>query len=148
MNRRQLLAAAAGTAGVTSLAGCGLFRDDPEPVPPPDPLQPVLDEALALAGAYDRAVVTDPTQAGRLAPLAGDHREHATALAQLIGVALPTSAAASSAPAGAETLATLRKAEQAAHKTAVAACLQAPATRAALVGSIAAARATHAEALR
>ncbi|WP_306205560.1 hypothetical protein [Actinoplanes sp. RD1] len=147
MNRRQLLAAAAGTAGVTSLAGCGLLADDPQPAPPPDPLQPVLDEALALAGAYDRAVVADPAQAGRLAPLAGDHREHATALAQLIGVGLPAPAA-SSAPAGAETLATLRKAEQAAHKTAAAACRQAPAERAALVGSIAAARAAHAEALR
>jgi hypothetical protein len=45
-------------------------------------------------------------------------------------------------------LADLRKAERSAQRTAAAACRTAPAARASLVGSIAACRATHAEALR
>ncbi|MEV4638474.1 hypothetical protein AB0J80_14090 [Actinoplanes sp. NPDC049548] len=144
MKRRQLL----GTAvGVSALAGCGLLDDDPKPPPPPDALQPVLDEARQLAAAYDRAILAEPALQQRLAPLAEDHRAHAAELAKLIGAALP-SAAASAPPAEAKSVAALRKAEQAAQKTAAAACRTAPSERAALVGSIAAARATHAEALR
>ena len=56
--------------------------------------------------------------------------------------------AAAPADDAAATVAALRKSEQAAQKSAVAACKQAPAARAALIGSIAACRATHAEALR
>jgi hypothetical protein len=92
--------------------------------------------------------VTEPGLATRLTPLADDHRAHAAELARLIGTTLPSTVA--SAPAGAadDTVATLRAAEQAAQKSAVAACRAAPAERAALLGSIAASRATHAEALR
>jgi hypothetical protein len=149
--RRRVLATAGGTLGAAALAGCGLLDDEPAPVPPPDPLQPLLDEAVALAGAYDRAVAAQPALAERLAPLAEDHRAHATELARMIGTTLPSGVAAPSSPASAtdgDTTAALRKAEQAAQKTAVAACAAAPKDRAALVGSIAACRATHAEALR
>ncbi|MEV4707618.1 hypothetical protein [Actinoplanes sp. NPDC049316] len=149
VDRRQLLGAAGTAVAASTLAGCGLFDDDPEPAPRPDALQPVLDEALRLAAAYDRATAAQPGLQKRLSPLAEDHRAHAAALAELIGVTLPSAVA--SAPAGgdaAQTVAALRKAEQAAQKTAVAACRTAPAQRAALVGSIAAARAAHAEALR
>ncbi len=146
-SRRVFLGAVA--AGSTALAGCGLFGGDPEPEPQPDPLQPLLDEAIALAGAYDRAIVAKPDLAARLTPMADDHRAHAAELARVIGAAVVSAAPSASAPAGAaDTPATLRKAEQAAQKTAVAACKAAPAGRAALVGSIAACRATHAEALR
>jgi len=151
VKRRQLIRAAAGTAlSATTLAGCGLFEDDPAPAPQPDALQPVLDEALALAAAYDRAVLAEPGLAKRLTPLAADHRTHAAELARVIGTTLPSGAPAASAPAGdaAESVAALRKAEQAAQKTAAAACRVAPAARAGLTGSIAAARAAHAEALR
>ncbi|MFI7600699.1 hypothetical protein [Actinoplanes sp. NPDC049681] len=146
MKRRQLL----GTAvSVSALAGCGLFDDGPEPPPRPDALQPVLDEALKLAAAYDRAVLAEPGLAKRLTPLAEDHRAHAAELAKVIDTALPSAAASSAPPSGAgQSVAALRKAEQAAQKTAAAACRAAPANRAALVGSIAAARAAHAEALR
>jgi hypothetical protein len=148
--RRRVLGATAGAGLGVALSGCGLFGDDPEPAPAPDPLQPVLDEALALAAGYDQAGVAQPGLRDRLDPLAADHRAHAEALARVIGKPLPSgpAAAASSGPSPAATLADLRKAEQAAQKTAVAACRQAPADRAALVGSIAACRATHAEALR
>ncbi|WIM95402.1 hypothetical protein ACTOB_007504 [Actinoplanes oblitus] len=142
--RRRVLGATGGLAGLVTLGGCGLFDDEPEPPPAPDALQPVLDEALALAGSYERLAVTQP----RLAPFGQAHRAHATALADVIGTTLPAGSAAPSAAATADTVAALRKAELAAQKTAVAACKAAPAARAALLGSIAAARATHAEALR
>jgi hypothetical protein len=150
VKRRQLIRAGAGTALSATLAGCGLFDDDPEPAPQPDALQPVLDEALKLAAAYDRAVLAQPGLAKRLTPLAEDHRAHAAELARVIGVTVPSGAPASSVPAGdaADSVATLRKAEQAAQKTAAAACRAAPPARAGLTGSIAAARAAHAEALR
>jgi hypothetical protein len=147
-SRRRLL----GGAGlsVLSLTGCGLLDEEPAPPAAPDPLQPLLDEALALAAAYDRAVIAQPGLSGRLAPLAANHREHAGELSKVIGAAA-ASAPAASLPASAPptaTLADLRAAEQAAQKNAAAACAQAPADRVALVGSIAAGRATHAEALR
>jgi len=149
--RRRVLGLAAGAGlGVTTLSGCGLLDDGPEPTPAPDPLQPLLDEALALAAAYDRAALALPALAARLTPLAADHRAHAAELARVIGVTLPSAPAApaSSGPAVTETLAGLRQAEQAGQRNAVAACGQAPAPRAALLGSIAASRATHIEALR
>ncbi|MCO8271862.1 hypothetical protein M1L60_14785 [Actinoplanes sp. TRM 88003] len=154
-SRRRVL----GTAGlnvlgltVLGMSGCGLLDDEPEPPAAPDPLQPLLDEALALAASYDRAILSQPGLAARLTPLADDHRVHAAELARLIGAVVP-SAGASSAPSGpadaaAGTVASLRTAEQAAQKSAVAACKAATPERAGLVGSIAACRATHAEALR
>src|SRR5690348_6655775 len=94
--RRRLLATAGGLSGVAALAGCGLFDDEPEPAPAPDPLQPLLDEALALAGAYDRAAASRPDLAARLAPLAENHRAHAAELARMIGVTPPSAVAAPS----------------------------------------------------
>ncbi|MFC3740619.1 hypothetical protein [Paractinoplanes deccanensis] len=148
-SRRWVLGTAAGV-GAAALTGCGLFdSDDPEPPKAPDPLEPVLAEALALAAAYDQAVVTQPGLRTRLAPLAEDHRTHAAELSRLIGEPMPSAPAPSaSAAAAATTVAALRQAEQAAQRTAVAACKVAPADRAGLLGSIAACRATHAEALR
>jgi hypothetical protein len=153
--RRRVLS---GTAGVTlsamTLAGCGLFGgdDDDTKKKAADPLTPVLNESLTLAAAYDRALVAQPGLKSRLTSLAADHRAHATALAKAIGEAVPSAApgASSAAAAGdaAGLIAELRKSEQAAQKTAAAACKTTTAARAALVGSIAACRATHAEALR
>jgi hypothetical protein len=144
--------------GATVLTGCGLFEDDPEPPKAPDPLQPLLDEAVALAAAYDRATVAQPGLARRLTPLADDHRAHAAELSRVIGAPLasasptPSEGPSGTPPAGSiaanQAITDLRKAEQAAQKTATAACRQAPAERVALVGSIAACRATHTEALR
>ena len=150
--RRRVLGGAAGaTLAMTAVAGCGLFDDeDDKDRKTPDPLQPVLDEALTLAAAYDRAALAQPALSARLTPLGADHRAHAAALAKLIGEPLPSAApaASSGAPTAGATLAVLRKSEQQAQKTAAAACRQTSAARAALVGSIAACRATHAEALR
>ncbi|MEU4568512.1 hypothetical protein [Micromonospora sp. NPDC023956] len=142
-----LLALGGATA---SAAGCGLLDRDGPP-PPPDPLTPLVDGALALAARYQAAIDADPALAGRLTPIAEAHRAHATELAAAIGVALPS--ASPSAPAGAPTgtaavLADLRAAEDRARAEAATFCAEAPADRAALVGSIAAARATHVEVLR
>jgi hypothetical protein len=139
----------AGAAlALTAPAGCGLFDDGPEPPPEPDPLQPVLDEALALAVAHERAAAAGPSLAARLAPLAQDHRAHAVELARVIGTVSPSVAPSAGAGPVPQTLAELRGAEQAAARTATAAARTAQPERAGLVGSIAACRASHAEALR
>jgi hypothetical protein len=145
--RRRVLGTGGALAGLVTLSGCGLFDDDPEPPKAPDALAPLLAEALALASAYDRLIRSDQTLSARLTPLSEAHRAHAAELAKVIGTTLPSSAAPSAA-AGTDTVAGLRKAELAGQKSAATACKVAPAGRAALLGSIAAARATHAEALR
>ncbi|WP_229069363.1 hypothetical protein [Actinoplanes sp. DH11] len=151
--RRRILTATGAIMAGATLAGCGLLDDEPDPVPAPDPLEPLLAEALSLAGAFDAAILAQAALAERLTPLAEDHRAHAAELAKVIGKPLPSGGAAgpsAAAPPGsaAETLTALRTAEQAAQKTAVAACVAAPAERAALLGSIAACRAIHVLALR
>jgi hypothetical protein len=147
--RRAVLGVAASAAVAASTSGCSLFGKDPEPERP-DALQPVLDEALALAAAFDQAALAAPDLAGRLTPLAADHRAHVTELSRVIGKPAPSPSAASTAPAGdaAALLRQLRTAVQTAQRNAGTAGRQAPAARAALVGSIAACRATHVEALR
>jgi hypothetical protein len=151
--RRRVLSLTGGAGIAVAAAGCGLLDRDVEPEKP-DPLQPVLDEALALAAAFDQAALAQPGLAQRLTPLAADHRAHVAELSRLIGGPAPSgpAPAASSAPppAGepAALLGRLLSAEKSAQRTAVAACRSAPAERAALVGSIAACRASHAEALR
>ncbi len=147
--RRVLRTTAVATVAATALTGCSLFDVEPEPTEEPDPLQPLLDEALALAAAYDRLVVTQPDLAERLTPLADDHRAHATELARVIGTALPSAAPGTSAsPAAGPTVRDLRAAEQKAQRTATLSARTVPAGRAGLVGSVAACRASHAEALR
>lgn len=156
--RRRALAVTVGAALAAAPAGCGLFDGEPQPAPEPDPLQPILDDALALALAHERAAVAQPSLADRLVPLAEDHRAHASELARVIGTAAPATAAigtaapatapSASAPPPAATLADLRAAERAAQRTATAAARTAQADRAGLVGSIAACRATHVEALK
>jgi sugar phosphate isomerase/epimerase len=153
VTRRRVLATGATGLALAGLAGCGLFGG-PEPPPAPDPLTPLRDAALALAATYDRTIATRPGLRTLLAPIAAAHRAHAAELDRILRPATPAPAASSSAPTAAPTgdrrtaLADLRAAERQAQKDAAAACHRAPAERAALVGSIAAARACHAEALR
>jgi hypothetical protein len=145
--RRQVLGMAATGVGGAALSGCGLFGHDAKSSSgADDALQPLLIEAVALAGAYDKAAAAQPALATRLKPLGDDHRAHASALAKLIGENVPTAAPA--ATGSGDVLAGLRTAERTAQRNAVTACKQAPADQAALLGSIAACRATHAEALR
>jgi hypothetical protein len=143
------------TAAAVPTTACGLFGAGPDRPVAPDPVAPLITAALDLAGRYEAAIVAFPELAERLTPLAAAHRAHAAALAGISGVALPSTSpepSATAAPAlpGAakELLAVLRTAEQEAHRAAAAVCALAPAERAGLLGAIAAARATHVEALR
>ncbi|MFG1720494.1 hypothetical protein ACGFII_17875 [Micromonospora chalcea] len=138
------------------LTGCDLFDRDDEP-PAPDALEPLTAEALALEARYRAAATADPALAGRLTPIADAHKAHAEELRRVIGRPAPSGAPAASAPAtGAPAtggapdavLTELRQAEQEGRTNAAKACAGAPAERAALLGSIAAARATHVEALK
>jgi hypothetical protein len=154
--RRGLLrAGAAGAAGAAAgyaLGGCGLLDREPEPAPSPDPLDPVRLDALHLAALCDAAVVAYPALAARVNPIRDAHLAHAAELARATGASSPASATSAPAPAPSggpkAALAELRAAEEKAQRTATDACLGAPASRAALVGSIVAACATHQEVLR
>jgi hypothetical protein len=148
-SRRRILAGFTGSSVLGALAACGESRPAPVPAPTgPDPLQPLLDEAVALAAAYTRVTVSQPALAGRLAPLAADHRAHVDELTRVIGAAPSAGAAADAAGPGASALGDLREAELAAQRSAATLCADVAADRAALAGSIAACRATHVEALR
>ncbi|MFI7302408.1 hypothetical protein ACIBM8_04290 [Micromonospora aurantiaca] len=133
------------------LTGCDLFDRDEEP-PEPDALEPLVAEALALEARYRAAATADPALAGRLTPIADAHRAHAEELRRVIGRPAPSGtpapAGSASAPAPDAALPELRRAEQEGRTNAAKACAAAPAERAALLGSIAAARATHVEALK
>ncbi|MFV2010157.1 MULTISPECIES: hypothetical protein [unclassified Micromonospora] len=172
---RGAVGAAVAVAVPAGLAGCGLLGGEPEPEPEPDPLAGLLAATLDLVARYD-AAMTAPAELGPLlAPVVATHRTHAEELSRLTGIALPTpttpaagpggqpSAPGSAVPPGTATpgagtsaspvdraaaLTALRSAEEAAAAEAVAACHTAAADRAALLGSIAAARACHLEVLR
>jgi hypothetical protein len=154
-SRRNVLRAGALLAlvgGAVPLTGCDLFDRGDDPGPVSDPLEPLAAESLDLAARHRAAVAADPGLADRLTPIADAHAAHAAELGRVIGRP-PSSgspAATSTAQAGdqAAVLAALREAEQRGRETAAKACAEAPAERAALVGSIAAARATHLEVLR
>ncbi|MEH0840838.1 hypothetical protein V6U81_00380 [Micromonospora sp. CPCC 205711] len=149
MLRAGALLAVGGAA--VPLTGCDLFDGD-EPAPPPDPLEPLAGESGELAARHRAAVAADPGLADRLTPIADAHAAHADELRRLIGRPAPSGSAApgpSTTAADRDTLlADLRAAEQRGRDNAVRACATAPGERAALLGSIAAARATHLEALK
>ncbi|MBX7268425.1 hypothetical protein KIF24_22015 [Micromonospora sp. Llam7] len=138
-------------AAAAPLTGCGLLDRDAPP-PAPDPLTPLVDESLRLAAGLRAAAVAHPDLSARLLPLAEAHEAHAVELARVAGVATiaPATASATGAPPADRpaTLSALRQAERDGRDSATRACLAAPAERAALLGSVAAARATHLEALR
>ncbi|WBB51799.1 hypothetical protein O3597_18125 [Verrucosispora sp. WMMA2044] len=152
MLRAGALLALGGAAA--PLTGCGLLDRD-EPPPLPDPLAPLLDESRQLAAGLRAAATAHPDLAARLLPLAESHEAHATEIARLTGAATATAPpTATAAPSGtpptdrSATLAALRRSERAGREAAIRACATAPAERVALLGSVAAARATHLEALR
>ncbi|MEH0973728.1 hypothetical protein V6U77_21625, partial [Micromonospora sp. CPCC 205546] len=123
-SRRKMLRAGALLAfggAAAPLTGCGLLDRDDDPTPGPDPLTPLLDEALRLAAGHRDAAAAHPTLAGLLAPIAEAHRAHAAELARLVGVPLPsTSATAGPAAPGdrAAARAALREGERAGRETA------------------------------
>jgi hypothetical protein len=154
--RRSVLAA--GALGTVALAAGGLVSgcsvlgpDDPEPTSPQDAdrLRAVATESLDLARRYDEAISRTPDQAGRLTAIRDSHREHAAAIGRSLDASVaPTTAPVASASAGSSGLIkALQTAERAAAERASAVCLEVAGFHAPLVGAIAAARASHAEAI-
>lgn len=145
-------AVALAALATAPMAGCDLLDRGPDTPPAPDPLAPLASGAQELAIRYEAAIAAHPELAGQIEPVARAHREHAAELARVAGVALPSPGPGSSptTPTGdaKATLAALRAAEQDARTAAAQACLSAPADRAALLGSIAAACTTHLEVVR
>jgi hypothetical protein len=156
-SRRTVLRLAVGTAlgAATALGLDGGAADgtQPEWVSGPDPLSAFRKSTLRLAGQYEATISAQPTLADRLGPLYDDHRAHAAALTRELALPADRSPAAlegtstdgSGQPT--EALAALLAAEKAAAQEAADACLTAPDWRAPLLGSIAACRASHVEAL-
>ena len=135
-----------------AVAGSSATTSQP---PAPDPAQPVLDGALTLAAAYDRTIVAQPGLARRLTPIVEAHRAHAAELTRTDRRPRPVVRGGTGGiddrrrPTGdaKAALGALRTAERRAQQVAATLCRTAAANRATLLGTIAAARATHAEAL-
>jgi hypothetical protein len=145
--RRAVLRGAAGVLAIGMLAGCDPFSAPPAP---PQPLNGLLTSTVALGDRYDAAMAAVPTLAGILTQVRDAHRAHADALAHALGTTVPRSTAPPPpVPEDrARALATLASAEKAARDDAATACLSSEAGIAALIGSIAAARASHLEVLK
>ncbi|WP_432957423.1 hypothetical protein [Micromonospora haikouensis] len=152
-SRRNLLRAGALLAlggAVAPLTGCDLLDRGDGQDQAPDPLEPLAAQARELAARHRAALAADPGLAQVLTPIADAHEAHAAELAKLTGrpAASPGPSPATTGGDRAAVLAALREAEQGGREAAAKLCAEAPADRAALVGSIAAARATHVEALK
>ena len=156
--RRRLLSrsAQAALAGVVlAPARCGPLGDRPEPPQatgspaPPDPLLPLLAAERELLHRYDHVLGRFP-QLAELAYVRADHDVHITALRAIVRGAEPSPTPAPTfAPAtAAAAVAALRVAETAAAARYGSACVAAPASRAALLGSIAACESSHLVLLR
>ena len=148
--RRTFIAAATGVIGV-ALVGCESNDDGPSAIPAADAaaLRQVAGEALDLANRYDAALSQSPDQAAKLTPIRDAHREHAAAIGRSLDASVSAAAPSTSASAGSGgALKALATAEKAAAERAAAACVAAASHYAPLLGTVAAARASHAEVLQ
>jgi hypothetical protein len=150
--RRSVLIGAAAVTAAGLLSACDLNGDEPEVVPPPDAaaLRQVAGEALDLAGRYDAAIEQGLDRAGTLTAIRDAHREHAAAIGRSLDASVAPSAgpSASGATGSGGAVRALQAAERAAAERAAAACVAVAAHYAPLLGTVAAARASHAEALQ
>jgi hypothetical protein len=147
--RRTFIAAATGVVGV-ALVGCDLAGDEPAAIPAADAaaLRQVAGESLDLANRYDAAISQSPDQAAKLTPIRDAHREHAAAIGRSLDTSVTAAAPTASASTGSGSgLKALAAAEKAAAERAAAACVAAASHYAPLLGTVAAARASHAEVL-
>jgi hypothetical protein len=172
VTRRHVLGAAgltaAAAAAAPALAGCS------SPPPPKTVDQtvaqdatigPLYTETTALITAYDQAITDNPALAAALGQLREEHRQHAIALAGLMGAMNPSitpgattagpSMVASGAPpappppnpSASAIAGSLSTAEKTAQGNAASACLAATGDRVVVLASIAACRSTHVAAL-
>jgi hypothetical protein len=153
---RAALGAVAATVSAPAVTGCDSGKPASSRAQQPDPLNPLYAATSALLARYEATIAALPALAPGLTPLRDDHRQHLRALAREIGPGLASvSGGASGGPSPAtdvpadslSAIAALAAVEKEAATAARAACLAAPSYRAALLGSIAAARASHGEVL-
>jgi hypothetical protein len=146
---RRTVLTAAGSAGVVAVAGCDINADEPSAIPAAsaEALRQVAAEALDLATRYDAAISQNPDQSARLTAIRDAHREHAAAIGRSLDTSVAPAAPAGSQPPGSG-LKALAAAEKAAAERAVVACVAAASYHAPLLGTVAAARASHAEVLQ
>jgi hypothetical protein len=146
---RGLIGAAGTLAAGSALAGCDLVSPNGPPSLTTAALDAFLRDTLALAGLYTAVLADHPDLATTLGPVRDAHRAHAAALATALGrsaaTAPPSTAVVPSAQA--QALATLATAERTGRDAAIEACVANVARLAPLLGSIAAARASHVEVL-
>ena len=153
LSRRGLLRAAGAVgaaAAAGSLAGCDLFAGETGPTEQQQPpaIITLLSSTASLADLYAAAIVAVPALSAVATPIRDDHRAHVKALAQTLGAPTPRPGAATTIPPDRDrAIAALKTAEKAARDDAITECLAAPVRFAPLLGSIAAARATHLEVL-
>jgi hypothetical protein len=143
--------------GVASagLAGCSIGTTAPRWEQGADPVEALRSTAADLVDRYTATIRRHPDLTARLTPLLDNHRAQLDALdRQLVRTGTPAPAGSASAAAADDVpgdvpgaFAALLAAEKAALPAITAACLSAPFYRAALLGSIAAAIATHIEVL-
>lgn len=141
-----------GSAALTTITGCDARSDEPAPDPEAAQLQGLLATTAALADRYQAALSAVAALPATVGQIRDSHLAHARAVAQALGTPTPRPSAstAGAVPGPAErdaTLAALMAAENEAYEKAVALCLTSSPRFAALLGSIAAARATHRAAL-
>jgi hypothetical protein len=149
--RRTFLAAATGVVGV-ALVGCESNDDGASAIPAADAaaLRQVAGEALDLANRYDAAISQSADQAAKLTPIRDAHREHAAAIGRSLDAPVAPAAGPSSSgsPGSGGALKALATAEKAAAERAATACVAVASYYAPLLGTVAAARASHAEVLQ
>ncbi|GAA1759383.1 hypothetical protein [Luedemannella helvata] len=133
---------------VPTLAGCSTGGDEIE-IPGAAALADLVAGTADLVGRYDAVIAAYPALAARLTPLRDNHRAHLEALASTLALEQPAPSAQQAPPGGqSAALSNLAAAEKSGRADAVGACLAAPARLAPLLGSIAAARASHQEVLK
>ncbi|WP_412539854.1 twin-arginine translocation signal domain-containing protein [Longispora sp. K20-0274] len=143
ISRRQALGTLVGLAAAGGLAGCGLFDKKAGP-PPPNPLAEHLAATVRLAGVYEAAFAAAPDLTGKYGAIRDDHWAHADALAAATRKPAPSRTPAPTAEAALGRAGLLEE-EKKAATAAYEAALTIPGAYAALLGSIAACRATHVE---
>jgi hypothetical protein len=149
-SRRAFLRGVAGLAVAgAALAGCDFFGGGggTTETGQPQPLLDFLTATIALADRYDATITAVPALVATLTPIRDAHRAHVKALAAALGTNAPSAGPPATRPPadGPSAMAALVTAEKAGRDDAVAACLASVPRYAPLLGSIAAARATHLE---